>query len=533
MALGLNGVMSRANLLRLAVAAGIVIFTGIVLFSRAMNANISHDEYQFVAGGQLLANELMLPYLDYAYLHMPYLIGFYAILFKMTAYDFMAARIFSAICGTLTGLVIFIIAERLLRSWNIATRLSIAAFAVLLYITNPLFISIDGKAWNHALPALLSLVAFLIYFQTEGRPTIRISFICGALLGVASGTRLTYSLLVPVFLAMFYFRPLPNDERRLLWKNLLAFCGGVFVALIPILILFALAPRQFMYGNYVYIKLNTLYRESMDFPSAMNLGGKIEYFVNHVLENPANTLLYIAVLIYMIIAILQYIKQRQHSHLDVVLVSAAAIFMLVGAFAPTPSWVHYFFAPLPYLILAIFAGISILNGKLKLLNWSVLALLLVAALLNETPQKISNDLSRLGNPSKWLPIQVHEFALNLESLTPDGKILTLAPIFPLEMNLGIYDAFATGPFTWRTAHYLSDERRQQYDVISYMDLEKYLMEEPPGAILVGFEAGYEGFDPYDPTSLEDPFIDYAVKNGYTPVEMLVGYTGTYVVLWVK
>jgi len=50
-----------------------------LLFSRAMNSYISHDEYQFVASAQLLVSRGLLPYIDYPYLHMPYMVFFNSI----------------------------------------------------------------------------------------------------------------------------------------------------------------------------------------------------------------------------------------------------------------------------------------------------------------------------------------------------------------------------------------------------------------------------------------------------------------------
>ena len=44
-------------------------FVFALLFARAMNRGLAHDEYHYVAGGKLLADEFAIPYVDYPYIH--------------------------------------------------------------------------------------------------------------------------------------------------------------------------------------------------------------------------------------------------------------------------------------------------------------------------------------------------------------------------------------------------------------------------------------------------------------------------------
>src|SRR5436305_1464747 len=48
----------------------------------ALNNSPSHDEYQHIAAGVLFAREGLLPYRDFAYFHLPYLVYAYGLLFK-------------------------------------------------------------------------------------------------------------------------------------------------------------------------------------------------------------------------------------------------------------------------------------------------------------------------------------------------------------------------------------------------------------------------------------------------------------------
>ena len=56
------------------VAAGLTLLLG-----HAMVAPFGHDEHQFVFSGQLLADQALLPYLDFPYNHSPYAARFSAL----------------------------------------------------------------------------------------------------------------------------------------------------------------------------------------------------------------------------------------------------------------------------------------------------------------------------------------------------------------------------------------------------------------------------------------------------------------------
>ncbi|MHC4359168.1 MAG: hypothetical protein ACYSTQ_10270, partial [Planctomycetota bacterium] len=65
-----------------------IFFTAVfvLLFSLSMQKGLAHDEDQFIASGALLAKELILPYKDYPYFHMPNLVFVYGMLFKYSDY---------------------------------------------------------------------------------------------------------------------------------------------------------------------------------------------------------------------------------------------------------------------------------------------------------------------------------------------------------------------------------------------------------------------------------------------------------------
>src|SRR5438876_496621 len=68
----------------------------LLLVAANMRKELSHDEYMYVAGGELLERGL-LPYRDYPYLQMPNLAFAYAGIFGGTGHLLLAARLFNTL----------------------------------------------------------------------------------------------------------------------------------------------------------------------------------------------------------------------------------------------------------------------------------------------------------------------------------------------------------------------------------------------------------------------------------------------------
>src|SRR5437667_224970 len=102
-------------------AAVFLVGIAFLLFQKAMLQGLNHDEHQFVAPPALLAQEGMLPYRDYAFMHMPNLVFVYALFDAITPYHLLAARLFNAVCAWALVALIFARALRLLqrdRDWE-------------------------------------------------------------------------------------------------------------------------------------------------------------------------------------------------------------------------------------------------------------------------------------------------------------------------------------------------------------------------------------------------------------------------------
>ena len=127
----------------------------------------------------------------------------------------------------------------------------------------------------------------------------------------------------------------------------------------------------------------------------------------------------------------------------------------------------------------------------------------------QTPTLIAVD--------QWTPVKVHRMG---QELGGSGKVLTLAPVVPLEGGLEIYKELVTGPFAWRTARFLPEHRRRALGMISEDDLPDMVRSDPPVSVLVGFEkhgveeglTAYAQRDSYTPTALTDQIVLWAAPR---------------------
>lgn len=506
-------------------------FVIFILFSRVVSDGISHDEYQFVASSQLLVMKGQIPYLDYPFLHMPYQILINSIAVLLSSYHFFAIRCLNSLFFLISILIVFFQITRLFKDHSTIALNLAGTLAIMLFLFDPSMLNVGGRALNHAFPVMLSLLAYVTFQNwTTKKQRVFDIFCCGFLAGLATGTRLSFAVLIipPMFVLAFY----PNLQSRTIRLKLLSILMlGFCLSLLPVILLMIKAPTQFFFGNYVYIKLNTIYRQEVNFQSSMTLVSKIEYFIKNVLTHPGSFVIYLGLCLASL-SLFPKLTRRNNADCLMLFLSVLISFVLLGSgFAPTPLWPQYFFAPLPFIVISFFIWLSGISKILfhRLLMTGIIAVIIIGFPLQLTAQQIAV----LRNPAKWVPIQTHNFAQKVQKIVKQGKVVTLAPIYPLEAGLETYPTFIVGPFVWRTAPLLSEEGREKYNIASFHELEGMLDVDPPGAFITGLETDY-GFDAYSAGLLEKPFIDYANEHDYKPYEMLKSEFWPHVItIWVK
>jgi len=464
------------------------------MFVLAMNARFNHDEGQFIAAGRLFRGGLCL-YRDFPSFHMPCLAMIYAGIFHFTDHLFLAARAFSTLCGWLTIVLIVRLAWKAFDGHREDQRMLLACGAGGVLLFNPVFTYAFPLAWNAALPALLAVAAVATHCRGARDRAPGWFFASGLLIAVAMGTRLTYAPLGLPFLVMAWWLPGAAAGQRM--RCLVSAGFGLALGLLPVVWAAGLAPDQFLFDNLGYnSRINSAFRlgtQNLDFP----IRDKAFFFLKTMIH--PGTLALVAGFVWFAVL-------RRSPAYPRLLVLAIFPFALAGALVPTPSYTQYYYLPVVLSVLGIVFGFAERPVGSKASLWTAAAILVIVTCSGAHAYR---HVFFPGKPSNWVTMVPHTTGSALRAQLPKGRVLTLAPLVPLEAGLEIYPEFATGSFGWRTASFLTTDERRRNGFVSESDLPALLAAQPPDGILVNY---------YD-ESLEAPLLAFAQKNGYRRIKL--------------
>ena len=468
--------------------------------SVGLNNYFLFDEDQHIAAGVLFAREGLVPYRDFPYFHLPYLIYAYGFLFKFTDHYLLAARLFSAVCAAFTGGAIFLAAWRLFEMYSVWRRLLIGGGAVVLLISTPLFFYTAGHAWNQEPSTLFALLAFLCVFSAMRRPSAGARLVLGgALLGIAIGLRVT---MAPLFLPFALRIGFAADSTRQQQRNIVLFGLGVALAMLPAAWAFATAPRGFIFGNMEFPRVNIDYLLASAQPHTVTVTQKLRFFLKWFFSG-GNWVLFHG---FFAAWFASRFRQRAPIESSARLLSFLFLtlpFLLLGAFAPSPFAKQYFYPLVPFLVLGILGFFASVPIHLRRLRWMWAAAAVLVAISAARSWSQYEPCLRFFRPQTWYVSTLRADASRLRDLVPAGRILTLTPTYPLEAGLQIYPEFVTGAFAMRVSPFVVPERRSALRLLAPDDLEARLAGDPPAAILVGLRQSWE-----------KPFVRYAQSHGY-------------------
>jgi hypothetical protein len=98
----------------------------------------------------------------------------------------------------------------------------------------------------------------------------------------------------------------------------------------------------------------------------------------------------------------------------------------------------------------------------------------------------------------------------MENTDKNCTVMSLSPLFVLEAKRKIFPELANGPFLWRTADFVTPEQSEKYPFIGEKNLEAFMREKQPCAILLGHEE-----------RLEKKLLNYSLKS-FTQTESAMG-----------
>jgi hypothetical protein len=273
------------------------------------------------------------------------------------------------------------------------------------------------------------------------------------------------------------------------------------IALLPTALLFFAAPSQFLFGNFTYNgTLNPLYHATLS-PGELALPRKLAFPIQQLLKSPCDLALVLGFVYFGLRPWWRAGWRNISEHREPVALGLILVFLFLGCLAATPSHRQYYYALVPFLLLGNVYGIARNETWGMRMSWLLLATVF-ASLLETIPDL--RYTSTILRPAEWPVFTVHSRAEQMRALLPEGRVLTLAPTFPLEANLQIYPELACSPFVWRTAAFVDKPTRAINGILDPAHLEQFLRSAPPSAILTDFEHA----------DIEEPLVAYAKAHHY-------------------
>jgi hypothetical protein len=470
-------VLFANNWIRIAIGVFFALIS-VSLFAIAMCRGLNRDEHQFIAAGTLLARQGLLPYRDYAYFHFPNLVFVYAGLFRCSKHLLLSSRLFSVLCSLALLVIIYRFSSSRLEQLHKRARLAVAGAITVCAFSNPIFRFTCWRAWNHPLPVLLTVLGCLCHFDNLARNSMARLVWTGALIGFAAGSRLTFAPAALAFLAVIFCSEMGlRGLRRAGWFSL-----GLMLGLLPAIVLFLMCPNQFVFGNFGY--------NAKLYPMLCRIGGlehemspffKLRYFLTNILSQPGNAALILG-LGYFLVRSGAWRWARDPGSWLLPLLSGTLFLGALVAAIPLPQ---YFYAPVPLAVIGLAISIAKTTPMLRK-DYCVLFIVTMVCIASTAVDY--RYLGRLFQPEAWATIKVHRAGRRLASLTGQGKVLTLSPIFPLEGGLRIYPELTAEPFACRSASFLRTSARVKYKMLAIRDFPRLLIKEPAQGILVSSDS---------------------------------------------
>ena len=469
--------------------------------------------YRFIDGDEgfyLLASRLVLlhrvPYIDFLYVQMPLLPYVYAGWLKVFGISWVAARMLAALLSTVLGLLIFVEVCRQTRRW----QAGLAAVGLYAFCTN--IFSWYPVAKTYSLSMLLLFAAYVIVARLREGSSPWLPAAAGVLFGLSIDTRLYLVAVAPVFLWWLVGSKPPRLARGLY------FIAGIVAGLLPAILLFAAAPRRFLFNNLGYHAL----RSGVGIISAWGQKARALWYAMFGLGDTGLQLTMLALAAcFFVIAVK---KWRSGAAVSMIIAAVLGVVSIL----PTPVNSQYWCVCVPFLIMALVgAGSEYLDNpqsQTAKSRTAVLACLLAVVYFGLGAFGAWNHLVTgeyligVAGPKdapNWTLPQVRSVSKMIDGLAlPNEEVASFWPGYLFEAQALPFHGFEND-FGRVVSDRLTAEERARYDVISSSELETNFAVHVPRLVVVGNQTSSGGGRAHAAIQLRHDGYELVASPGYT------------------
>jgi hypothetical protein len=312
------------------------------------------------------------------------------------------------------------------------------------------------------------------------------------------GSRVTFAVVPPAMLLAIWWDDRIDRITRV--KYILYMVLGFGLAIVPMLALAMRAPDAFIFDTFRYPFLNLKWRTSIGDASGTNFA-KWSFIIRQILPQPAN----LALIAGFAATLVSHRARRNAAYpfrWEIRTLLLISIALSVASLVPSPTFLPYYYAPVPFILLAALYCAASQEARLPAWRRGFIG----AAFLS-LPVAIGfyavelRDLTR----KPWVPFAQHAVGEIVARRAAGKPVLTLLPAYAMEGGAAVYPHFATGPFAFRVSSMLADEQCERFRMPNAKSLEQLSIANPPGLVLLS-----------DDTLAESPLAEYAGAHG-TPV----------------
>ena len=491
-----------------------------MVYLSSIGKYINHDSEQYVFAAYLM--ESLNIYQDFVYLHPPYFpVLLSSIFYFIDGEYFLYARLCVFVFSFATVFVVLAMTRRITGDLSIAT-----AFAVIVSLS-PIFLWASQQARNDMTACFFCVLAIWLIFEALSANKFGkvLFFLGGFCVAISVGTKITYAF-VPVIVVVYVLIRAGGTLSENIRTATVPLVLGGGASSIPIIYFAVRAWDNFLFEVYQFHLA-----APHDWYDRNGLREMLNRFKEAIVVKNflfSDVLLICFVFIFFVMLVVLREKNfhtfvrdfnDKHGFLFVLLFVVGLPFCMI----PLPSYEPYFLPMIPLIVLCTSVFYATSGAVLADTRGQLVLALTVVVALNGLPA-LARDAWRGVDGDRRMTTRVHRTATEirnaLESRGIVGKVATLSPIRVIDAGVPVYREFASGPFLFRSGNLYSPEKLHALHALSPETLDEFLDNDPPAAILTGFEQA--GFGPRPGSKFtiaaDAPLEAYAATRGYEEVK---------------